>query len=230
MLSRIEEYVLQWGYNVFGKSNTVEDAKYRIELDPPDCIISSARFHDKISGSELTSNLTDHIIPIIYIDEENSEENYNLLNQSPVSRYIVYPFDSLNLRSILDDLNENVIALYSSNLLYGKYIFLKIHQIFNKVNLIDIDYLMSTGNYTTIYKGDEKYVLKYSLTRLLDIPNFRLFLRIHRNYAVQKKSILQIDFGKRELKIPNMTLPFGRTYTKAIRNIMNLPYNYNTND
>ena len=114
--------------------------------------------------------------------------------------------------------------VFGSNFVRNGYLFLKKNNIFKKINLLDVSFMYSEGNYSSIVIDEKKYLIKFSLSKLLTLDQFECFVRIHRNYAVLKHEILSVDFAAKQLTTKYQTLPFGRTYVKDIRRVMNIPF------
>ncbi len=204
-------------------SNSTEELRSLIQIQIPDCLITDFKNSSGHDFYEALTYFKKLMIPVVFLDSENSEEKYHELKKLPLSCFVHYPVDRLTLRSILDNINRSVFQLYSSNLAFGRFLFVRKNNLFEKIDIASIDYLHSEGNYTNIFSRGEKYTIKYSLTRLLEIPNFQSLLRIHRNYAVQKNEIKLVDFASRKLISRDIEIPFGRTYTKSIRKCMHIP-------
>ncbi|NNF20352.1 MAG: hypothetical protein HKN67_00280 [Saprospiraceae bacterium] len=220
LADKIQDYIVQCGHSISYQITEEDSLADFIDLNEPDVLISS--FDDAGEYTRLEPYM-DRFLPVIFIDTQENRDHYEFSSKFSVSRYIVYPFPMLSLKSILDELEDGVHHLYSHNYVKGRYIFVRHNNEFEKINIADIDYLYSEGNYTNIFVGNEKYVVKYSLSKLLALSNFDIMIRIHRNHAVQKLDIEKLNFSNRTLIARDTTFPFGRTYTKAIRRIMNLP-------
>ncbi|NNE27668.1 MAG: LytTR family transcriptional regulator [Saprospiraceae bacterium] len=193
-----------------------------IDFHRPDILILSTDFADHLEEDKLLEVMTQYPLPTVLIDKSDSRDHYIMSERLKHCFYLVFPFTAYTLESILHNIADDLSEVYSSNYLYNKYIFIKANNTFQKINLDNIDYLNSEGNYTNLYVGEEKYTIKYSLSRLLEKSNFSSFIRVHRNYAVHKYDIAKIDFAERFLIARGNKIPFGRTYTKQIRAVMNL--------
>ena len=220
LADKIESYIHESGHTIVGRLNSNQFIQNSLNQYEADILIASV--NDPQVFTEL-NELRKKLIPIIFIENQESSVHYRIAKDFKISRYIVYPFPMLSLKSILDELEDNVHHLYSSNYIQGKYIFVRHNNIFVKIRIANIDYLFSEGNYTNIFIGEDKYVIKYSLSRLLDFANFDIMIRIHRNHAVQRLDIEKVDFASRILIAKGKTFPFGRTYTKQIRKVMKIP-------
>jgi len=222
---RLERIVTDMGHTVTKKVISYSNASAIISKIIPDCVICASMLNEKYTGFELASSLSQLRIPFVFTDLTPSDANYSRSLCYPLSYYLPKPFEALTLKSILDNFNNNGYEYYSSHIHKGKYIFIKKNNVFEKIALHDITRLRSEGNYTIIYLGKKKFVIKFSLSKLLELPHFNSFFRIHRNYAVQKNKIIKVDFSERICETKDEKIPFGRTYAKRIRQIMNLPYN-----
>ena len=221
----LEMKIKQIGYELCGISNSFEHACIAIPNVKPDIILCDIRLDKNKSGVDLAKHLQSLHIPMVFITAYSDESTYNEIKEFCSSfKYLVKPFDKLSLKSILDDLHAETIQLYSNNYLRGEYLYIKKNHLFERITLSDILYLNSEGNYTTLILPQSKFIIKYSLSKLLKIDKFYLFLRIHRNYAVNKHKIKSVNFSNRILSIGTKELPFGRTYTKNIRSLMDMPF------
>ena len=221
---RLERDLDSIGVKVDGKTSSITDAFGQISRILPDCVICAPNLNENQSGLELASSVSHLRIPFIFIDKDSNKQNYLEAKRYPLGYYISRPFCALSLKSVLEECKIINYRYYSSHIQKGKYIFVKRNGVFEKINLNKISRLRSEGNYTIIYEGKRKFILKFSLSKLLNLPHFNSFFRIHRNFAIQKSKIIRVDFSNRFCETKVGKVPFGRTYTKSIREIMNLPY------
>jgi len=221
----LEMKIKEIGYEVVGKSQTYGQALLDISTIKPDIIICDVKLDEGKNGVDLAKQLSHLKIPMVFVSAYSEEKTYNAIKDlCSKFKYLVKPFDKLSLKSILDDLYEEKETLYAENFVRGEYLFIKKNNVFEKIKLADIKYFSSEGNYSTIVLPERKYLIKFSLSKLLKLNKFSHFLRVHRNYAVRANSITSVDFSQREIKIGDETLPFGRTYTKDIRSVMDMPF------
>lgn len=99
------------------------------------------------------------------------------------------------------------------------FIFLKADKKHHKVNLSDILYFESLGDYVIAYTDQQKIVTKERIGHLLEnLPPDR-FLQIHRGFIV---SIAQIEtVGPGFIEINKKKLPVGRNYRAALSTLIN---------
>ena len=98
------------------------------------------------------------------------------------------------------------------------FIFLKADKKHYKVNLTDILYFESLGDYVIAYTTDRKIVTKERISYLAENLPHKLFLQIHRGYIV---SIEKIDsVGPGFVEINKKKLPVGRNYKPLLNDLL----------
>lgn len=105
------------------------------------------------------------------------------------------------------DLNRDTILRIENQ------VFVKSNQQFVRINLTEVLYLEAEDIYTTLVTPQKKYVLRLSLTQVLDRISYVWFVRVHRSYAV---NIEQVEaFSEQEITIGPKLLPLGRSYRET---------------
>ncbi|WP_372652610.1 LytR/AlgR family response regulator transcription factor [Draconibacterium sp.] len=98
------------------------------------------------------------------------------------------------------------------------FIFLKADKKHHKVNLTDILYFESLGDYVIAYTADQKIVTKERISHLSDLLPAKWFLQIHRGYIVSVDKIESIGAGFVEIK--GKKLPVGRYYKPGLQKLL----------
>lgn len=89
-------------------------------------------------------------------------------------------------------------------------LFVKQNYQFVKVLLSDVLYLEADDIYTTIVTTSKKYVLRLSLSHMIDRLHADRLARIHRSYVV---NLDRIDsFSEHDIRIAGHSIPLGRNY------------------
>lgn len=214
----IESILSQIGYELAGKADSYEDALIGIKASSPDVVICDIRLDNDYSGLDLANKVVNMALPFIFMTAYSDEEVYRNTRAYPNSKFIVKPFDKLTLKGMLDDLKNEIIEFSPGKKMIGSTLFIRKNNVFKKTELADIEYLFSEGNYITLHSNEKKHILKYSLSRLQKLNIFDRFIRIHRNYAVNKMKIESVSFADKILVTKEgMSLPIGRTYTKPLK-------------
>jgi len=82
-----------------------------------------------------------------------------------------------------------------------------------KIEINDILYIKSEGNYVEFHLKEKRIVALDSLNHLMDQLPEKLFARIHKSYIVSLKHI--DSFQRHQLKIDNKTFPIGTIYRET---------------
>lgn len=97
----------------------------------------------------------------------------------------------------------------------GESVFLKDGHGQVKVVIGDILYVEALKDFTKIVTPKKQHCVSVSFGNLLQEDAFSRFVRVHRSFAVQKKSILKILSHKIELE-NGTSIPVGRSYKDAL--------------
>lgn len=98
------------------------------------------------------------------------------------------------------------------------FIFLKADKKHYKVNLSDILYFESLGDYVIVYTTDRKIVTKERISYLAENLPQKIFLQIHRGYIVSIDKIESVGPGF--VEINRKKLPVGRIYKPLLNDLL----------
>jgi len=99
-------------------------------------------------------------------------------------------------------------------------LFVKKNKRIVKVPLADISYIEVESKYSTLVTVEGKFIVRISLKDLLDKLPKNLFLRVHRNYIVNVKNIIEFDIEEYTVHLSNCVIPLGRSYRTDIVNLL----------
>lgn len=85
-----------------------------------------------------------------------------------------------------------------------------------QVDLREIHYLESYGNYVKVWKQQEFFLTPQTLTHMESLLPEPDFLRIHKSYIVNRQHILYVEGNMVVLK-DKKTLPLGKNYRQLFR-------------
>lgn len=100
-----------------------------------------------------------------------------------------------------------------------EYILIKADKKIYKIDLNDLVYLESMGDYVNVYTPTEKITTKERISNLNEKLPANQFLRIHRSYVVSIRRIDAILTGC--IEIANKKLPVGRNYKEQVETFLN---------
>jgi len=103
--------------------------------------------------------------------------------------------------------------------LQPSYIFVKSDKRIEKIELADILYVESTGNYVTIYTESKKIIAYLTMKSIEPQLPLNEFIKIHQSYLVNCSKIDAIEGN--EIKIDSRSLPISRNYRDMVMKIVN---------
>jgi DNA-binding LytR/AlgR family response regulator len=87
-----------------------------------------------------------------------------------------------------------------------------------RIQLDEILYVESTGNYMQFVLADQKILSRLTMNEVEELLPANAFVRIHRSYIVSKKQINKIE--KNSVWIKQVCLPVGAAYADKIESII----------
>jgi DNA-binding LytR/AlgR family response regulator len=100
----------------------------------------------------------------------------------------------------------------------SSYIFIKSDKRIEKIELNDILYAESIGNYVSICTENKKIIAYLTMKSLESQLPFDEFIKIHQSYLVNCSKIIAIEGN--EIKIGNKTLPISRGYRETVMKVV----------
>jgi len=216
----LEMLLEEMSYQVCNRIDNGEEAYEFICEYRPDLILMDINLKGDMSGTELGQRILAFEIPIIYITSFQNESVFKAAQQSKMVAYLVKPISKFTLQAAVAHAIEaafrNAEARINGaeKLFSQEYLFIKNKGIYEKIRIVDIQYIQANNNSCKIFMFDAKV---FSLRLSLDVIEQQLpsktFLRIHRQYIVQLSQIKSVDFANYYLTINGVeeTLPISRS-------------------
>ena len=221
------------GYYVAGKIDNGIDAFKLIQKDAPDLILMDIELKGNLDGIEIAKKIKHLPIPILFITSRVDEPSYQKANESNMIGYLTKPIGKFSLRSsILMAISNahNLLKkqskqdeLHTADHIITKHsFFFKNDDIYKKVLTRDIAYISSERNYCDICtQTGSKFVARITISNLASmLPDY--FMKIHRQYIVNLKSVKEVYPKKDMLIIGNAQIPISRPNKKELFQRLNI--------
>jgi len=101
-----------------------------------------------------------------------------------------------------------------------KFIFVKSGSVLVKLDIHDIDYVESIGDYIGVHVANKRYVVHTTMKEAENKLPKNEFCRIHRSFIINFNRIEQIE--ENTVAIVDKVLPISRTYRKNLLSRMNM--------
>ncbi|MGB0870469.1 MAG: LytR/AlgR family response regulator transcription factor [Flavobacteriales bacterium] len=204
-------YLSQLDYDVVGSVNNAKDAWEKCKELSPDLVILDVQLYGKEKGFFVANQIRKYNqnIKIIYVTAYNDVETVNELMKSNPDLYLTKPYSKEVLSSNIEIalkkeyVNNSIIEIHDNNALI-------------KIDLNDVVYLQSEGNYVNIFFHNQpKMVIREKLMNLEGQLLENAFLRTHLRYIVNEKFV---DVYKSdELMANGVKIPISRTYKNIVK-------------
>lgn len=125
---------------------------------------------------------------------------------------------SINIFMELQVVQNGIHQTSDSSEIKQEYIFLKADKKHYKINLSDILYFESLGDYVTAVTLNKKIVTKERISYMAEILPKNQFLQIHRGYIVSIQKIESVGPGF--VEINKRKLPVGRNYKSELNKLL----------
>ncbi|MDB5136816.1 MAG: DNA-binding response regulator [Mucilaginibacter sp.] len=187
----------------FLKNNTVDIIFLDIEMP-------------RVSGLQLLQKM--HIESIVILTTafpQYALEGYEL----DIIDYLLKPFAfSRFLKAVQKAKDYSGLKHMVTTALQPSYIFIKSDKRIEKIELNDILYAESVGNYVSVYTADKKVLAYLTMKSLESQLPLNEFIKIHQSYLVNASKIDAIEGN--EIKIGNRSLPMSRNYRETVMKII----------
>ncbi len=216
------------GYEVALVADNGHDAlKFYIKNDI-DLVLCDINIKGDWDGIETVEQLIQvKACPIIYLTALTDESTIERAKRTFPAAYIPKPYHVTNLRMAIEmAINNFAIQVNKTEIRIGNHdknsqnkeqilqvnddIFIKQNYQFVKFPLNDILYLEADNTYTNIFTSQKKYVIRQSITNILERFSIKNLVQIHRSYVVNISKIE--SFNEHEVNINNTPIPISRSH------------------
>lgn len=204
----LSDLLRSFGINEIDMAHDKNLAIKKIEEFNPDLILLDVRMENELTGIQIAEVINDkYKIPFIFITAHSDVEMMkNILKTSPVG-YITKPFKKADLFANIVLISER---LKTKNV---KQIMLKDGTKNVVLDLNDILYIESDGNYIEIHSLNKKFALRQNMESIMSQLDDHHFFRVHRSYIVNLKKIS--SYTRKDLTIAGVIVPISKNVIEA---------------
>lgn len=204
----LSDLLRSFGINEIDMAHDKSLAIKKIEEFNPDLILLDVRMENELTGIQIAEVINDkYKIPFIFITAHSDVEMMkNILKTSPVG-YITKPFKKADLFANIVLISER---LKTKNV---KQIMLKDGTKNVVLDLNDILYIESDGNYIEIHSLNKKFALRQNMESIMSQLDDHQFFRVHRSYIVNLKKIS--SYTRKDLTIAGVIVPISKNVIEA---------------
>ena len=211
------------GYEVCGVTGDPEEAKRLIMATQPDIILLDITLGIKQLGLDLAKYIVEnHHTPFIFCTSHGDKSTIQSATAMNPYGYLIKPFEQADLYSAIElalvNYSKNQTATANQtleeveqNVLIKDSLFIKEGNLYVKVQIAEILWLSSDGNYTEVHlKNGKKSLVRIPLKDLHEQLPQAKFFRAHRSFVINLDSIEAIN--TQNVIINDTEIPLGKNH------------------
>jgi len=211
----LQEFVEQLPFlDMQGKFENAEKAEMFLKYNKADLIFLDIEM-PKISGLQFLQKMDmESMVILTTAFPQYALEGYEL----DIIDYLLKPFAFNRFLKAVHKARDFYLLKTSTNSQLASYIFIKSERRIEKLELSEILYAESIGNYVSIFTGNKR-IMAYITMKSLEsqLPN-DVFIKVHQSYLVNASKIEVIEGN--EIKIGTRSLPISRNYRDSVMKIV----------
>jgi len=201
------------GYEIVGESNSAEKAWKEISKLSPNLVLLDINLYGEKDGLWLGKQIDQYLkIPFIYITAYQDQHTTNEILETHPIGFIVKPINAIQLITTIN------IALDRKQDNKSQMIRIQDGKKVLNLDMDDILYLQSEGNYVHIYMENTRLMVRNSLNNLLENFPKDKYLRIHLRTAINPQK--EFIFSNNELILRGVKLSISNSYKQSVINTM----------
>ncbi len=194
---------------VVGSFDNGIDALKLIKTEPIDLILLDIQMPD-FSGLDLIKSLDKK--PQIIFTTGHAEYAVEAFEHR-VTDFLTKPVELVRLMKAIDHARENLAAAPSEEMTE---LFLKVDGRYVRLDLDDVLYVESLGDYVTFRTSTEKYIVHSTMKNIDDKIKNKKFLKVHRSYIVNLSKV--VDIEEANMVIMDKVIPISRAHRPVLMN------------
>lgn len=207
-------------YQISGSAAKAEVAWVEIQKTQTDLILLDINLAGEKNGIWLAQQVREHLnIPIVYLTAFGDQNTIKEVLDTHPNGYLMKPYQEPTLLATINIALNNFLenqkkTTVSETGLFNDFVFIKDRHMKVKINISDICFVKSDGNYLEVNVQEKTYVIRHKLpTFKEELPN-TLFVQSHQRYLV---NIEKIDVLKKKfVTIQNQDVPLSPKYKKGV--------------
>lgn len=188
----------------------------------PDLVLLDLHLGDFKSGPILAQKLYEMNIPFVVVTGSKDEGIFDEITQFQPLAYYTKPIDIISLRYVISKITDGTNDLLTASERTKNHMFVKWKSEIIKLSYHEILFIQGEGNYITLHTSSQKkFVVRKSLKQVFIELSKDVFIRIHRNFIINKYNISSYNTNENTVVIGETTIPVGRSYKAHFKK--NLP-------
>ncbi len=192
-------------YNIVGIATNYTDALTLFYQNKIDIVIIDVFLNGQPDGITFAETITitpNAAKPFVFLTSSKDRQIFERAKLTKPFSFLLKPFNELEVLYAIEMAVEkfyeqsNVFATEDQDTVVGNnYFFIKKKSALKKVAIDDIIYIEVEERYCNIVTINEKFLITFSLTKLIALLDANKFVRTHRSYMANKNKIIEISLS-----------------------------------
>lgn len=218
----LEHKLKAFGFNKITYATSYNEALKKFPVISPNLALVDIKLDNDYTGIQLANELLKlKDIPIIFLTAHYGMATYEQAKSVSPRAYLSKDFSDLELLqvvelSLFETFNPGSNTFSNQKKLDLDFLFVKVGLNFIGINLEEVIYFKTSGNYAEVITDNRTYLTNYSLKKLNNLLPTNQFIKIHQSFIVNKKKIEKVNIEKNTITIKGHILPISRRYKKEL--------------
>jgi DNA-binding LytR/AlgR family response regulator len=199
----ISNMLEKMGYDVIGIAMDFDEAVTVLETKKPDLILLDINLNGKNDGIDLANVINGKCkIPFIYLTSYSDATTLERAKNSNPLNYLIKPFKEQQLFTAIEiaidklakaETNSSPEIKPNDALIIKDALFIKDKFRYTKLNINDILWIKSDGNYLEIQTLKKEELIRATLINFIERLNSDHFFRTHKSYIVNLDYLTKVE-------------------------------------
>ncbi|WP_298224471.1 response regulator [Flavobacterium sp.] len=226
----VRQMLTKMNYEIVGNAMDYEEAISMLDNTNPDLILLDVNLNCKKDGIDLAQEINQkYKVPFIYTTSYSDSHTLDRAKATNPVNYLVKPFKEEQLFTAIEMALYKIAASTqttsseannSEALVIKDALFLKDKFKYTKLQINDILWIKSDGNYLEIKTLHKEELIRATLSNFIERLNSNIFFKTHKSYVVnlEHMSNLETNF----ITIQNTKIPIAKPYYDELLKKLNV--------
>jgi DNA-binding LytR/AlgR family response regulator len=226
----VKSMLTKMGYEIVGNAMDYDEAISILEESTPDLVLLDINLNGKKDGIDLANTINvKYKTPFIYTTSYSDSVTLERAKQTKPINYLVKPFKKEQLftaiefalnslahsdkKSIENGKNDDAIIIKDA-------LFLKDKFKYTKLNINEILWIKSDGNYLEIKTTTKEELIRATLSNFIERLNSEVFFKTHKSYIVNLDYLTKLETNT--VTIQEAKIPISKNYYDELLKKLNV--------
>lgn len=224
----VKNMLSKMGYDVIGIAMDFDEIETIISHQKPDLILLDVNLNSKKDGIEIAQIINEKFnIPFIFTTSYSDSVTINRAKETNPINYLVKPFKEEQLFTTiqlsLNKLAQNdpyTDAKCDDTIIIKDALFIKDKFKYTKLNINEILWIKSDGNYLEIQTTKKEELIRATLSNFIERLKSDFFFRTHKSYIVNLDFVTKIETNY--VTIVSTKIPITKNYYDELIKKLNI--------